>query len=118
MLNLYTGVSTPLFVCLASVGVVARQKRVLARLESLGWPRGAYQPMVAELLQAARHLGACALKYTFPSQARIPDIQDCASSVQELECFSQMYRFAILVELWRNFPGVFVGHEDGVLVDS
>ena len=104
-IHMFVGISLPLFVTLARVGICVRQNRALRNMAAVGWKdTEAYRSFAYELLQDAIELEKFAINYTLPADETF-DMKTLSSCTnRQVKAFAQMCKFAILLELRRNFP--------------
>lgn len=102
--NSWTGVSTPIFIYLAQVGVLIRQKRVLEKLVQIN--RGC--PLASEensgILTDARVIHDQVLNYDLPAVEFMEETGDPNTPLSHLCDVAKVYRFVILLELYQAFP--------------
>jgi hypothetical protein len=101
--NPWSGISTPLFVYLSQVGILARQKRLSSKMKAMGWSLS-IDAVDRDLLNAAWKLERQILDYRVPPQSRTCGTQDPQSSLSHLENYARCYQLASLLELYRSFP--------------
>ncbi|OJI85357.1 hypothetical protein ASPTUDRAFT_119255 [Aspergillus tubingensis CBS 134.48] len=106
--NPWTGICTPLFIHLAQVGILTRQ-RSLARQLSVGW--GHIGP---DMLEQARAIETALLSYKILSTDRIEDTVDSRTPVDHLQRIARVYRLVGLLQLYMTFPEL----HGGPFVDS
>lgn len=106
--NPWTGICTPLFIYLAQVGILTRQ-RFLARHLSVGW--GHVGP---DMLEQARAIETALLSYKILSTDRIEDTVDSRTPVDHLQRIARVYRLVGLLQLYMTFPEL----HGGPFVDS
>ncbi|RDW68716.1 Zn(II)2Cys6 transcription factor [Aspergillus mulundensis] len=102
--NPWTGISTPLFVYLARVGTLARQRLLLSQLSKVTSREDATGQLQAGLLRSARETESALVLYQVPPEDLIDDPADPVTTVTHLRRIAQIYRLSALVELYRNFP--------------
>ncbi|KAL4902020.1 fungal-specific transcription factor domain-containing protein [Aspergillus multicolor] len=103
-LNPWTGISTPLFVYLAKVGTLARQRLLLKQLSTVMSQTSSRSQIHATILQSARDAESALISYLIPKKDEIEDPIDPVTTVTHLQRIAQIYRLSALVELYRNFP--------------
>lgn len=110
--NSWTGVSTPIFIYLAQVGVLLRQKRVLEKLVLIN--RGC--PLASEnnsgILEDAQTIHDQALNYDLPSVEAMEETGDPNTPLSHLCDVAKVYRFVILLELYQAFPSLVESEAD------
>ncbi|PWY64569.1 hypothetical protein BO83DRAFT_454990 [Aspergillus eucalypticola CBS 122712] len=106
--NPWTGICTPLFINLAQVGILTRQ-RSLARQLSVGW--GHVGP---DMLEQARAIETALLSYKILPTDRIEDTVDSRTPVGHLQRIARVYRLVGLLQLYMTFPEL----QRGPFVDS
>ncbi|KAL4999817.1 fungal-specific transcription factor domain-containing protein [Aspergillus recurvatus] len=104
--NPWTGICTPLFVYLARVGTLARQRLLVKQLSTVKSRGDARKQLYADLLQSARDAESALVNYHIPSPEAIDDPGDPMTPVAHLQRMAQIYRLSALVELYRNFPSL------------
>ncbi|EME78839.1 uncharacterized protein MYCFIDRAFT_43729 [Pseudocercospora fijiensis CIRAD86] len=100
----WTGVSTPMFILTAQVGVLLRQKRVLEKLALIRRGAEAKDNLDLELIQDASDLHDKITEYELPPMASIEDTGDPNTPISHLCEVTNVYRFTALLELYRAFP--------------
>ncbi|KIW19732.1 hypothetical protein PV08_00306 [Exophiala spinifera] len=106
-IHMFAGISLPLLVTLARVGICVRQNRALRNMVGVGWKdRESYQILASEVTQDAIEVAEYALDYEIPADETFDTKTLGSSTYRQLKAFSQMCRFAILLELQRNFPSL------------
>lgn len=109
--NPFTGVTTPIMILLAQVGICFRQRRMLTLLKGMGWERlELYHSTRAEILTRVASLEEKAIDYVFPQPTAVLGIESRPDSFQQMLRFGQMYKLAVLLELYRSFPELLEGH--------
>ena len=104
-IHMFTGISLPLLVTLARVGICVRQNRALRTMAGLGWKdRKGYRLLASEVEQDATELAELAVNYKTPADTSFDKKDLGASTYSQLKAFAQMCKFAIMLELQRNFP--------------
>ena len=103
--HIFAGISLPLLVTLARVGICVRQKGTLRNMAAVGWKqKEAYQSFASEVLQDAMELQQCAIDYCLPSTDTYNSNKPISSTY--MNAFAQMCKVSILLELRRNFPSL------------
>ncbi|KEF63766.1 uncharacterized protein A1O9_01744 [Exophiala aquamarina CBS 119918] len=106
-IHMFAGISLPLLVTLARVGICVRQNRTLRNMVGVGWKdRESYQILASEVTQDAIELAEYAVDYQIPADETFDTKTLGSSTYQQLKAFSQMCKFSILLELQRNFPSL------------
>ncbi|KAK5049937.1 hypothetical protein LTR84_004056 [Exophiala bonariae] len=106
-IHMFAGISLPLFVTLARVGICVRQNKVLRNMAALGWrDKDAYQSFASEVLQDAVALEQWAVDYHLPADETFDTKSLGSSTYHQLKAFAHMCKFSILLELLRNFPSL------------
>ncbi|KXS98322.1 hypothetical protein AC578_6850 [Pseudocercospora eumusae] len=100
----WTGVSTPMFILTAQVGILLRQKRVLEKLSLIRRGTEAKDNLDLELIQDASHLHDKIMEYDLPPMEAIQDTGDLNTPISHLCEVAKVYRFTALLELYRAFP--------------
>ncbi|BCS06284.1 hypothetical protein ALUC_10665S [Aspergillus luchuensis] len=96
--NPWTGICTPLFIHLAQVGILTRQ-RSLARQLSVGW--GHVGP---DMLEQARAIETALHSYKILPTDRIEDTVDSRTPIDHLQRIARVYRLVGLLQLYMTFP--------------
>ncbi|KAF5250388.1 hypothetical protein FANTH_4421 [Fusarium anthophilum] len=100
----FTGLSTPIFIALGRIGICVRQKQMFIRLDKFGWTdRDGYASLESELFETAAFLKQSMLQFTLPEDASIQGHLPHSIAIDQMRSFAEMYRFAALLELYRNF---------------
>lgn len=102
-LHPWTGLSTPIFVYLAQVGILVRQKRLLSKTAIMGWSSN-LETVRLQMVTAASEVERLLLGYKLPPSSKTCDTGDPVASLAHLRSFAQSYRLASLLELYRSFP--------------
>lgn len=111
--NPWTGVSTPIFILIARVGICVRQQRAISRLQSLGWPQNVYKTVFDEVLRRVASTETRALEYEPPTRNQVLSDQRLTPNVlTELETMAYAYKLATLLELYRSFPQLTQRHDN------
>lgn len=105
-LNPWSGICTPVYISLAQVGILARQKRLLCKMRSMGWNSG-IDTVSGDLLEAAVRVEKQILQYQIPPKWKTCDTGDPGISLTELENYAHCYQTVSLLELYRSFPELF-----------
>ncbi|KAJ9488879.1 hypothetical protein VN97_g4401 [Penicillium thymicola] len=100
----WTGIGTALFVYLARVGTLARQRSLIKNLCVLGKSEGVQDQLKTDLVESARDTEATLLSFQIPEKNRVEDAGDPSTPVTHLQQLAQVYRLSALLELYRNFP--------------
>lgn len=106
--NPWTGVSTPIFIRMAQVGVLLRQKRILDKLSCIR--RGSYvgDILAEELLEEARGVLSAVMVYALPPEEHMEDTGDANTPLQHLREVATVYRLTAILELYQTFPSLAV----------
>lgn len=102
-LHPWTGLSTPIFVYLAQVGILVRQKRLLTKTTVMGWISD-LEAVQGTIVAAASEVERLLLEYKLPPSSKTSDTGDPVASLAHLRNFAHSYRLASLLELYRSFP--------------
>ncbi|KAK4937036.1 hypothetical protein LTR10_022222 [Elasticomyces elasticus] len=105
--NPWTGVSTPIFITMARVGICVRQRRAISKLRAHGWSQKTYETMLNDVFEKVKRIESDALIYEPPArgQTQTKDQMPLSNDVlAELECLAYTYKLASLLELYRSFP--------------
>lgn len=106
-IHMFAGISLPLFVTLAQVGICVRQNRALRNMAGVGWKgRDSYQTLENEVSQDAIELAEYAVDYQLPADETFDTKNLGSSTYRQIKAFAKMCKFAILLELQRNFPSL------------
>lgn len=98
-----TGICTPLFIYLARVGTLLRQKRLLDRLNTVRRPRNDVR-YDSGLHDDANHLHSLILEFRTPSLEIIAPTGDVNTPVSHLCDMARIYRLVNILELYQAFP--------------
>lgn len=104
-LNGWTGICTPLFVYLAKVAILVRQKRLSTRMVTMGW-NATVDTVRAQLHSCAIELERLILAYKLPPRSKLYETEDPQISLTQLENMAHCYQLASLLELYRAFPEI------------
>ncbi|KAH1501879.1 hypothetical protein KXX52_007892 [Aspergillus fumigatus] len=105
--NPWTGISTPLFIYLAQVGILGRQLSIIRNLSVSTFASGIQSRVQDDLLQQARECERKLYDYQVPPPERIEDTGDDMTPISHLQTVAEIYRLTALLELYRCFPGLF-----------
>jgi hypothetical protein len=106
-IHMLCGISLPLLVILGNVGVCVRQNRALRRMVDVGWKdRNGFHLLASEVEQDALELAKQAFNYKIPTEVSFDQKTLGPSVCRQVKAFAQMCKFAVLLELQRNFPGL------------
>ncbi|KAH1631358.1 hypothetical protein KXX39_001620 [Aspergillus fumigatus] len=105
--NPWTGISTPLFIYLAQVGILGRQLSIIRNLSVSTFASGIQSRVQDDLLQQARECERKLYDYQVPPAERIEDTGDDMTPISHLQTVAEIYRLTALLELYRCFPGLF-----------
>lgn len=112
-IHMFAGISLPLFVTLAGVGICVRQNRALRNMVGVGWQdRDSYQILASEVMQDARALAEYAVDYQIPADETFDTKTLDSSTYRQIKAFAHMCKFAIMLEMQRNFPSLVDPHLD------
>jgi hypothetical protein len=106
-----TGICTPLFIYLARIGTLLRQKRILDRLKSVGRTchDGGYD---SGLFGDAHRLHSLVLGFQTPHSDMIAPTGDVHTPVSHLYDVARIYRLVNLLELYQAFPSLATEYQD------
>lgn len=104
-LNGWTGICTPLFVYLAKVAILIRQKRLSSRMVTMGW-NNSLDDVRARLYACAVDLERLITGYKLPPRSQLYETGDPQISLTQLESMAHCYQLASLLELYRSFPEI------------
>lgn len=102
--NPWTGICTPLFIYLAKTGTLGRQRSMVQRLALETATAGVKEFLDYGLMQRAYGLEKQILEYRPPDQSQISDTGDPRTPVSHLIQIAQIYRLAVLLQLYQSFP--------------
>lgn len=100
----WTGIATPIFYLTAQVGVLMRQKRILAKLAHVRRGNVFTQDFEEDLLEEARDVHAQVLAYTLPCREMMEETGDPNTPLKHLCKVARIHRLTALLELYRAFP--------------
>jgi hypothetical protein len=104
-LNGWTGICTPLFIYLAKVAILVRQKRLSLKMANMGW-NSSVENVRARLFANAVELERLIMDYKLPPRSKLYDTEDPLVSLTHLETLALCYQLASLLELYRSFPEI------------
>ncbi|KAH0336024.1 hypothetical protein KCU81_g8752, partial [Aureobasidium melanogenum] len=113
--NPWTGVSTPLFIILAEVATLIRQKRNLKALSSAESPADSLSGLDEKMNKHAAQLFASALAHRTPARAKMEETKDSKTPLDHLIGMDCIFRFVILLELSQIFPDVVLSNDTQIL---
>lgn len=113
--NPWTGVSTPLFIILAEVATLIRQKRNLSALGSPESHAESLAEMDVNMTRSARDLFNAVLAHRTPPIARMEETKDANTPLQHLVAIDCIFRLITLLELSQSFPDVVLDETDHIL---
>jgi len=102
--NPWTGICTPLFIYLARVGILGRQKSMLKKLPITHVGAEFRDKLPSSLVEQARETERVVLRYRLPVEDHLEDTGDILTPVHHLRQVAQIYRFATILELYVCFP--------------
>ncbi|KAJ5388715.1 hypothetical protein N7509_011256 [Penicillium cosmopolitanum] len=105
--NPWTGVSTPLFIYLARVGALGRQRETIQKLNLSSLALDAEEQIQANLIKKAREIETVLLGYRIPPLEKIEQTHDIQTPVIHLQKTAQIFRLTALLELYLSFPELF-----------
>ena len=104
--NPWTGISTTLFIYAAQAGTLCRQNRAIHSLsDSITCPT-LQSEIHSKQISDAAELELKILRYSPPIRNRIEDPGDILTTIPHLEYLAQIYRLAILLQIYITFPGL------------
>ncbi|KEF60789.1 uncharacterized protein A1O9_02351 [Exophiala aquamarina CBS 119918] len=104
-LNGWTGICTPLFVYLAKVAILVRQKRQCSKMANMGW-NSSLENVRSKLLGTAIELERLIVAYNLPPRSKLFETGDPLVSLSQLEALAHCYQLTSLLELYRSFPEI------------
>ncbi|KAH0043885.1 hypothetical protein KCU78_g497, partial [Aureobasidium melanogenum] len=110
--NPWTGVSTPLFIILAEVATLIRQKRNLKAMSSAESQAESLSELDEKMNKHASQLFASALTHRTPSIARMEETKDSKTPLDHLISMDCIFRLVVLLELSQIFPDVVLRDDD------
>lgn len=117
--NPWTGICTALFIYLARTGTLGRQRSMVQRLTLETATAGVKEFLDYGLMQRAYVLERQILEYRPPDQRQINDTGDPRTPVSHLIQIAQIYRLAVLLQLYQSFPELLeVGFDGTVHYDT
>lgn len=102
----WTGVATPVFICLAKTGTLLRKTRKLRALDVFKRGKACRDELHAELVDEARALEQDLLKMRLPFASLVEDTGDVRAPPDHFHRIARGYRLATLLELYRAFPEI------------
>ncbi|KAJ5983051.1 hypothetical protein N7481_005150 [Penicillium waksmanii] len=105
--NPWTGVSTPLFIYLARVGALGRQRETMQKLNLSSLALDAEERIQATLTKKAREIEMALLGYRIPPLDKIEQTHDIQTPVIHLQKTAQIFRLTALLEVYLSFPELF-----------
>lgn len=102
--NPWTGTSTTLFIYAAKAGALCRQNRMTNSVSVGTFSSDARKSIFREQLRSASKLEEKTLRYTPPEPEKIEDPNDASTPVSHFQILAQIYRFAVLLQLYLTFP--------------
>lgn len=103
--NSWTGVSSPIFIRLAQVGILMRQKRVLQKVAFIKRGHAAEDPSI---LEDARTLHTKIMDCHLPPKEAMEETGDPNTPLSHLCDVAKVYRFIALLELYQAFPALLI----------
>ncbi|OQE26312.1 hypothetical protein PENSTE_c005G03600 [Penicillium steckii] len=100
----WTGVSTTIFIYAAQASTLCRQNRTTKIISTSIKPIDVRESIFNEQYSKASELEAKILEYSPPASDRIRDSDDSFTTVSHFQCLAQIYRFAVLLQLYITFP--------------
>ena len=102
--NPWTGVSTTLFIYAAQAGALCRQNRMANSVSVGTLSSDARKSIFLEQLRSASKLEERTLQYAPPELNKIEDPNDASTPISHFQVLAQIYRFAVLLQLYLTFP--------------
>lgn len=100
----WTGISTSIFIYIAKVGVLMRQRRIVEKLGMFNYGSVHARELYGELLDKAKVVEKEILRHHLPSADMIDDTGDIHALPHDLINVARCYRYCSLLELYRAFP--------------
>lgn len=107
--NPWTWVSTPLFIILAEVATLIRQRRNLSMLGSDAPQTASIFDLDGSITNNAVRWFQAALSHSAPSHARMEETKDINTPLNHLVGIDCVFRLIILLELTQIFPDIALG---------
>ena len=107
--NPWTGVSTPLFIILAEVATLIRQKRNLSMPDSDARQTASISDLDESITSNATRFFRAALAHSSPPHAKMEETKDIRTPLDHLACIDCVFRLIILLELTQIFPDIALG---------
>lgn len=102
----WAGVSTPIFIYMARVGILLRQKIMLQKLTFLRRGSVVKSELDADLIHDAKELYDKVLAYSLPPIECMEETGDECTPLSHLIDVAKIYRFVALLELFQAFPSL------------
>lgn len=100
----WTGASTTLFIYAAQAFALCRQSRSINSIYTSVFPSDIHGIIHSENLRKAEEIENKVLRYSAPFPGRIEDPRDEFTTVEHFGSLAQIYRSAILLQLYLTFP--------------
>jgi hypothetical protein len=113
--NPWTGICTPLFIYLAKTGNLGRQRSMVQRLTLETATAGVKEFLDYGLMQRADELEKQILEYRTPNLNQMKDTGDPKTPINHLIQIAQIYRLAVLLQLYQSFPELLEVGFDGTI---
>ncbi|PYH51218.1 Zn(II)2Cys6 transcription factor [Aspergillus niger CBS 101883] len=103
--NPWTGICTPLFIHLAQIGILTRQRSLARQL-----PVGFWGHVGPDMLERAKAIEDALQSYRTLSIHQIEDTADSRTPVDHLQRIASIYRLVGLLQLYMTFPELHGAH--------
>lgn len=116
--NPWTGNNTKLFIFVAKVGIITRQRRVMSMEPGPSFSLAADNNPQRGLLNVATSLQQEIQTLEIRAANHAPDTSDHATPLSHFERMSHVFRLAILLELYQVFPELLLRAENAASANS
>ncbi|PYI20292.1 hypothetical protein BO99DRAFT_112922 [Aspergillus violaceofuscus CBS 115571] len=111
-INPWTGICTPLFVCLARVGTLTRHRSLLRQMSIAAPSVSGLRHVSTDMMDHARSVETALLRYQVPLQEHIEDTVDARTPIDHLQRLARIYQQTSLLQLYMAFPDLHAGSDD------
>jgi hypothetical protein len=111
--NPWTGISTPLFIYLARVGALGRQRDTLRKMNLSSLVSDVEEQIQVKLINKACEIETLLLGYCIPPLDKIEKTDDTKTPEIHLQKTAKIFRLTTLLELYLSFPELLRPREKG-----
>lgn len=116
--NPWTGVNTKLFILVAKVGIITRQRRLLSMESVSSYSLAANKNIQGDLLNVATNLQQELQTLEIRAADHSPDTHDHDTPLSHFERMARVFQLAMLLELYQVFPELLLRANDTASANS